>query len=411
MRKKIVGRELKQPLLELMSQLIKINDWKDVETIFSYLKDCFDPTLSYGLIQILTQFLEWFITPMASKWYSLSRNLSDRSEGPIEKLFLLKRGKMSFESEDPSSLQQAHSVEHYEEGLPRIIRIVQHWLSSPGAVIKLITSLCTYLNEVTRPFLLTEQVPQEINQRIIKAQNLCLYVIKTTILPAISQQRANPGPAFYLFKLLSLKYPPPGVKSQILTNKNTWLPIFPPQKRYECYQHWMDKVYSYSPKLVIIGCQMVKDIRHWQRRFCKENAKQLGRQLAKLTHNNPCIALHLCISQALTYDNQIEALITAVGFCSRLSLDIFAFLIVRMLADDSQTRLDQSDGLIGSNLSSLSTLTGLYFKKHPNVDLMGIFLFLINSLRRGDQVQASVQTVILKELISKMSGWTSIELE
>ena len=50
MRKKIVGRELKQPLLELMSQLIKINDWKDVETIFSYLKDCFDPTLSYGLI-------------------------------------------------------------------------------------------------------------------------------------------------------------------------------------------------------------------------------------------------------------------------------------------------------------------------------------------------------------------------
>lgn len=82
-----------------------------------------------------------------------------------------------------------------------------------------------------------------------------------------------------------------------------------------------------------------------------------------------------------------------------------------MLADEKQTRLDQSDGLIGSNLSSLSTLTGLYFKKHPNVDLTGIFLFLINSLRKGDSLQASVQTVILKELISKMSGWTSIELE
>ncbi len=84
---------------------------------------------------------------------------------------------------------------------------------------------------------------------------------------------------------------------------------------------------------------------------------------------------------------------------------------MRLLSDDGKTKLDESDGLIGSSLNNLSTLSGLFFKKHPNVELMGIFTYLINALRRGDSVQASVQTVILKELISKMSGWTSIELE
>ena len=104
-------------------------------------------------------------------------------------------------------------------------------------------------------------------------------------------------------------------------------------------------------------------------------------------------------------------MITALGTCSRLSLDIFAFLIVRLLSDTNLTKLDQADGLVGAQLNNLSTLTGLYFEKHPNVDLIGIFTFLINSLRKGDILESSVQSVILKELISKMSGWTSIELE
>ena len=90
-----------------------MNNWTDLEVIHRYLADSFDPTLSLGLIHTLTKFLEWFIAPMASKWHSLSQNVSDRSEGPIEKL-LQKGTNFNFESKEESSLQQARTVEQFE---------------------------------------------------------------------------------------------------------------------------------------------------------------------------------------------------------------------------------------------------------------------------------------------------------
>ena len=65
--------------------------------------------------------------------------------------------------------------------------------------------------------------------------------------------------------------------------------------------------------------------------------------------------------------------------------------------------------MVSAILNNLANLTGLFFKKNHQVDLMGLLVYLINSLRKGDPAQGSVKSVVLKEIISKMSGWSTLD--
>lgn len=60
------------------------------------------------------------------------------------------------------------------------------------------------------------------------------------------------------------------------------------------------------------------------RRLTKENFKQLGRQIGKITHSNPLTLCELLIGQIQAYDNLIGPVTDAQKYMSLLSLDVVA---------------------------------------------------------------------------------------
>ena len=71
----------------------------------------------------------------------------------------------------------------------------------------------------------------------------------------------------------------------------------------------------------------------WQRRFSTENVRQSTRHVSKLASGNSLIVFDIILKQAKQYDNQIESLNQSMANCNELSLDIFAYTLLRQISD------------------------------------------------------------------------------
>ncbi|TKS83482.1 THO complex subunit 2 [Collichthys lucidus] len=139
--------------------------------------------------------------------------------------------------------------------------------------------------------------------------------------------------------------------------------------RYRLYGQWKNETYSSHPLLVKVKAQTVERAKYIMKRLTKENVKQSGRQIGKLSHSNPTILFD------------------------------YVNCIIEALANPEKEKMKHDDTTISSWLQSLASLCGAVFRKYP-IELAGLLQYVTNQLKAGK----SFDLLILKEVVQKMAG-------
>ncbi|KAK7925589.1 hypothetical protein WMY93_007899 [Mugilogobius chulae] len=175
--------------------------------------------------------------------------------------------------------------------------------------------------------------------------------------------------------------------------------MFPYQHRYRLYGQWKNETYLSHPLLVKVKAQTIERARYIMKRLTKENVKQSGRQIGKLSHSNPTIVFDYMLSQIQWYDNLIVPVVDSLKFLTSLNYDVLAYCIIEALANPEKEKMKHDDTTISSWLQSLASLCGAVFRKYP-IELAGLLQYVTNQLKAGK----SFDLLILKEVVQKMAG-------
>ena len=305
----------------------------------------------------------WLIEPVY-------RNIS------ISKLLNTSTNKISndqneFLSDSNYALKQIKDPKEILTELNKILTLLTVGLSTD---ITLFTKLCRLIKSCAKVLLAEQNNVEILSDLIMKV-----------FLPSLSlMDEATPGLVNDLWSVLS---------------------EFDFGKRYYFYHFWLNNAYRLHPRLYVQNSIVTKETNKWLKTLEKETYRQNGRKLGVLTNSNPCIVFEIAIRTILSYDNQIPIFISTLSYCSNLSYDIISFMILKLLSDPSRDKLNLTSADISAWLVSLSNFVGLFYKKQHLVEFSGLMYFLTNKLK----INSSIELIILKEIISKMSGWPTLE--
>ncbi|XP_024534234.1 THO complex subunit 2 [Selaginella moellendorffii] len=169
--------------------------------------------------------------------------------------------------------------------------------------------------------------------------------------------------------------------------------------RYRIYGEWEKDDESF-PMLLAARQTAKLDTRRILKRLAKENLKQLGRQVAKLAHANPLTVLRTIVHQIEAYKDMIAPVVDAFKYLTQLEYDVLEYVVLERLAQGGREKLKE-DGLNLSDwLQSLASFWGTLCKKHPSMELRGLFQYLVNQLKKGD----GIELVVLQELMQQMAN-------
>lgn len=107
----------------------------------------------------------------------------------------------------------------------------------------------------------------------LTANELAFYnqiytLLNDVLMPSLSMISMNPSLAIELWNLLKL---------------------FPYEMRYFLYNNWRQLSYKHFPQLIRTKAECTEKIKYLLKRLTKENVRIHGRQIGKLSHNNPII--------------------------------------------------------------------------------------------------------------------------
>uniref|UniRef100_A0A3B3VA06 THO complex subunit 2 n=1 Tax=Poecilia latipinna TaxID=48699 RepID=A0A3B3VA06_9TELE len=170
-----------------------------------------------------------------------------------------------------------------------------------------------------------------------------------------------------------------------------------PYQHYRLYGQWKNETYSGHPLLVKVKAQTVERARYIMR-LTKENIKQSGRQIGKLSHSNPTILFDYMLSQIQWYDNLIVPVVDSLKYLTSLNYDVLADCIIEALANPEKEKMKHDDTTLSLWLQ-LASLCGAVFRKYP-IELAGLLQYVTNQLKAGK----SFDLLILKEVVQKMAG-------
>uniref|UniRef100_A0A3B3ZEY6 THO complex subunit 2 n=1 Tax=Periophthalmus magnuspinnatus TaxID=409849 RepID=A0A3B3ZEY6_9GOBI len=164
-----------------------------------------------------------------------------------------------------------------------------------------------------------------------------------------------------------------------------------PYQHYRLYGQWKNETYLSHPLLVKVKAQTIERARYIMR-LTKENVKQSGRQIGKLSHSNPTIVF----DYIQWYDNLIVPVVDSLKYLTSLNYDVLA-CIIEALANPEKEKMKHDDTTISSWLQ-LASLCGAVFRKYP-IELAGLLQYVTNQLKAG-----KFDLLILKEVVQKMAG-------
>ncbi len=123
----------------------------------------------------------------------------------------------------------------------------------------------------------------------------------------------------HVFPALSLNLANPALCHEV------WnvLERLPYSHRYSLYYRWRNEVYTNcGPELAFCKTITISDTRKVMRRLSKENYKQLGRLLGKLSHANPTVVFPVVLDQLQAYENLITPVVDSLRYLTPLSFDV-----------------------------------------------------------------------------------------
>ncbi len=141
------------------------------------------------------------------------------------------------------------------------------------------------------------------------------------------------------------------------------------------------------------------------KRLSKDNYAEMGKKLAKATHDNPIVVFNIILSQIESYDNMIPLLVDSFRYLTPLSLDVLSHSLLCSVGgggsgNKGRSKL-KSDGINAAQwLSSVEQFIGVFYNKFPEVELRGLLTFVISRLENKNMLELG----IVNALLSKMGG-------
>ena len=230
---------------------------------------------------------------------------------------------------------------------------------------------------------------KEMLKLIDTLKNKIKCVIKDVVLPSMTLFEANPGFVALVWSIVSQ---------------------FDYFDRYAFYEDWMlNQIYKNPDVLLNIGHSIAESQQFMKIvRNDKEVDKLNARQFARISHCCPWGVLNEALIQLKTFNNLIPVIITAMNYSSMLTLDLIVFLALRHLSESGKVKLREEDAMIDNWLTNIATFLGTLLKKHYKIELRGIFVYLCNRLLSEEDLD-HLDTVLFKELLSKMTGLITID--
>ncbi|KAK3925484.1 THO complex subunit 2 [Frankliniella fusca] len=229
-----------------------------------------------------------------------------------------------------------------------------------------------------------------LDGKVIPSSNSSMYyevmtLLDETILPALSFLEGNCCIAEDVWNILKL---------------------YPYVHRYSMYGRWKNESYLHHAKLMVRHAEAYKKVKSIMKRVSKENIKQVGRLIGKMTHSSPGFIFDYMLLQIQLYDNLIGPVVDSLKYLTSLSYDMLAYCLVECLtqADKQRDRVKHDGTSISQWLQSLSSFCGAIFKKY-NIELSGLLQYVANQLK----AQRSLDLLILKEIVQKMGGIEAVE--
>ena len=185
----------------------------------------------------------------------------------------------------------------------------------------------------------------------------------------------------------------------ILNDFGLFLKNFSYSTRFYVYGEWRKLESSnLQVKLATLDCSC--SIKKSMRRLAKENVKQIGRTIGKLSNINPFSVFRFCLEQIQAYDNLIQPLSDSSKYLVPICYDILGFSLIDSLSNPDKDRLKNDGTNISDWLQNLAVLCGILYKKYSHFDLEPLLQYVFNQLNIGN----SLDLVVLGEIVYKMAG-------
>ncbi|CAB4031219.1 THO complex subunit 2, partial, partial [Paramuricea clavata] len=172
---------------------------------------------------------------------------------------------------------------------------------------------------------------QDKDVKLLAVWNGLIELVDQVLFPSLSLLECNPSIAEEVWILLK---------------------AFPYNIRYCLYGRWKNQSYNLHPKLIDARAKTIKKAKYIAKRLSKENVKQSGRQIGKLSHSNPGVLFEYILSQIQKYDNFIGPVVDSLKYLTPMSYDVLAYCIIEALANPEKERLKLDDTNISEWLKS-----------------------------------------------------------
>lgn len=205
-------------------------------------------------------------------------------------------------------------------------------------------------------------------------------LLKRLLVPALSMTKAN---------------------TSVVNEVYGMLRFYPIAIRYSIYAEWFEGQISRLPPMRAAFAKTKSETISTMKRISMTNLTAMARNLAKIAYASPGVVFSVALGQIEAYTNLTEVVVECGKYFTDLGYDVLVWSLLSSLGGKDRNRNDAEFALLPSRwLLALSRFSGKVFKRYSIMNLIPLIQYVNDQLHRGN----STDLVILKELISQMSG-------
>ena len=311
--------ESRNALIGLLRVVLAEGDWNLAKTSLlddteSWVRVCTllpsrvgKPLLNHVLEEVSCVYAQHVDTPVLSSKSSLKKNKTTMANTTNSN----KDGSTAMETEESPATAIRNFLDLY---LMPLSALAKSGVLSTGTVLycKLCRLFKTWLSTTADTTENTATITTTI-----KIEGPLYEFFKNVLVPTLCLFPTNPALSAELWNVLS---------------------VLPYPTRYRLYQEWrgtgLEQKGMKSKPYIQVQCETEagKAARYTLKRLSKENVRDMGRQLAKVTHSNPLVVFSTILSQIESYDNLIQMMVETVRFVTPLSLDVLGYCVLTRLS-------------------------------------------------------------------------------
>jgi THO complex subunit 2 len=151
-------------------------------------------------------------------------------------------------------------------------------------------------------------------------------------------------------------------------------------------------------------------IRALLKRITADNAKVIGKKLARYFPTCPLVVYDYLIKHVCAYENLIPIIIDSMKYASELGFDCMAYCLVRKLrqsvaaGSSAEPKMKEEDTNVTQWFANICKFTATFYMKYPTTELKALFDYILQQCSHGN----AVDLLLLKDLLNVMGGCDSI---